>query len=197
VWDDTVIQIFQHLGNSKVNSIWEGIHSLNIDDDDESTWSDDTGGIKSKFQDLKILKQFVDVLHSTPKPEATAPAASKEKFIHAKYVTKSFLIPLDGNPEEDLWNSVESGDVLKCYKALVYSCSLEERRPEGKASELEAEMDHMMKCVEKQGSPPAATALHYACKVWYPILNIYWHVGFAMICFCCKFLMVLLFPSSV
>ena len=168
VWDDTVVQLFQHLGNKKVNDIWEGIHALNMDDD-ELTWSDDTGEIKGKLRDVHVLKQFVDVIQASPKPESTAPAASKEKYIHAKYVAKSFLIPLDGNPGESLWNSVESGDVLKCYKALVHASSLEGRsEPEQLASRLENEVDHMMKFGEKQDIPSTATALHYACKVRIP-----------------------------
>ncbi|KAL5717353.1 ADP-ribosylation factor GTPase-activating protein agd3 [Ranunculus cassubicifolius] len=102
VWEPSVITLFQSLGNTYANSVWE--EQMNIFGDDAST----------RHQ----------VQHIT-KPTHSDPISIKEKFINAKYVDKLYV----SKPHEQnllsianhMWDSVRANDTKALYRCIVNS----------------------------------------------------------------------------
>uniref|UniRef100_A0A804NPA2 Discolored-paralog2 n=4 Tax=Zea mays TaxID=4577 RepID=A0A804NPA2_MAIZE len=103
VWEPSVINLFQSLGNMFVNSIWEET----LPDDNSSADGSDTS-------------QYLSV----SKPKHKDVFSAKEKFIHAKYVNKEFLRnrSMDENQlAQQMWNSVAANDKKAAYSLIVRS----------------------------------------------------------------------------
>ncbi|KAI4386345.1 hypothetical protein MLD38_004283 [Melastoma candidum] len=110
VWEPSVISLFQSLGNTFANSVWEELlHS-------RSHFPVNTG------------------LHGSSKPQIcgiTKPVHSdsisvKEKFIHAKYAEKLFLRKPKENvhPQavaQQIWDAVLANDKKALYRCIVSS----------------------------------------------------------------------------
>ncbi|XP_057791482.1 ADP-ribosylation factor GTPase-activating protein AGD3-like [Salvia miltiorrhiza] len=108
VWEPSVISMFQALGNVFVNSIWEGLLRAN------RTIQADELPIRS-FESEKYRQFFT-------KPHHAGQTALKEKYIHAKYVEKSFVLKLkDTSVAEQLWESVRINDKKAVYRLIVLS----------------------------------------------------------------------------
>ncbi|KAL8464394.1 hypothetical protein ACS0TY_034066 [Phlomoides rotata] len=110
VWEDSVITLFQALGNVFVNSIWEGLLRAS------RTVQADEIPIRS-FESDKY-KQFFT------KPHHTDHISVKEKFIHAKYADKCFVPRLKDyqhvlSVAEQLWESVRINDKKAVYRLIV------------------------------------------------------------------------------
>ncbi|KAL1324384.1 hypothetical protein HN51_034550 [Arachis hypogaea] len=102
VWEPTILELFDKLGNAYCNSIWEGMLLLGNERVGESN-----GPAKPCFMDA-----FQD----------------KEKYIQAKYVQKSLIIreeDIPGNPSVSvrLWLAVQAMDVREVYRLIVISNS--------------------------------------------------------------------------
>ncbi|KAF3443063.1 hypothetical protein FNV43_RR16984 [Rhamnella rubrinervis] len=99
VWDHSILTLFQSLGNTYTNSIWEELlHS------------------RSSFQ--------ADEMPMGRKPRYDDPISIKEKFIHAKYVEKAFVRHTKGNKqhhsvEQQLWKGVCANDKKAVYRYIV------------------------------------------------------------------------------
>ncbi|ONM03401.1 Discolored-paralog2 [Zea mays] len=103
VWEPSVINLFQSLGNMFVNNIWEDM----LPDDNSSADGSDTS-------------QYLSV----SKPKHKDVFSAKEKFIHAKYVDKEFIRKrsMDENQlAEQMWNSVAANDKKTAYSLIVRS----------------------------------------------------------------------------
>ncbi|KAK1270431.1 ADP-ribosylation factor GTPase-activating protein AGD3 [Acorus gramineus] len=112
VWEPSVINLFQSLGNTFANSIWEELlHSTSL----------------RKVEDVSAsvckLDRKQPILLS--KPSHTEPISIKEKFIQAKYAEKAFV----RRPKADLllfvaqrmWASVRNNDKKSVYHHIVAS----------------------------------------------------------------------------
>ncbi|XP_052183471.1 ADP-ribosylation factor GTPase-activating protein AGD3-like isoform X2 [Diospyros lotus] len=110
VWEPSIINMFQALGNVFVNSIWEGLlqarRTLQADE------------LPIKLVESDKHKQFFS------KPCHDAPISMKEKFIHAKYGEKRFLQKVKDNHYllpvvQHLWQSVSANDKKTVYRLIV------------------------------------------------------------------------------
>ncbi|KAK8655319.1 hypothetical protein V6N13_107901 [Hibiscus sabdariffa] len=111
VWEPSVISLFQSLGNTFANSVWEELlHS-------RSTFHVDltlTGFYKSDKPQLLL----------TGKPCHSDSISVKEKFIHAKYAEKLFVCkPKDEQrPQsvaQQIWEAVRANDKKAVYRYIV------------------------------------------------------------------------------
>ncbi|CAD6245922.1 unnamed protein product [Miscanthus lutarioriparius] len=103
VWEPSVINLFQSLGNMFVNNIWEEM----LPDDNSSADGSDTS-------------QYLSV----SKPKHKDVFSAKEKFIHAKYIDKEFIWnhSMDENQlAQQMWNSVAANDKKAAYSLIVRS----------------------------------------------------------------------------
>ncbi|XP_062191051.1 ADP-ribosylation factor GTPase-activating protein AGD3-like isoform X2 [Phragmites australis] len=110
VWEPSVINLFQSLGNMFVNNIWEErLPSSNNGQSDDSLSADGSDSA-----------QYLAV--SKPKHKDTFSA--KEKFIHAKYVDKEFVRSHSTDEiqlSQQMWNSVMTNDKKAAYSLIVRS----------------------------------------------------------------------------
>ncbi|KAE9611649.1 putative Arf GTPase activating protein [Lupinus albus] len=100
VWEPSVISLFQSLGNTFANSIWEELLQL-----------------KSAFQ--------VDLV-PTGKPCQSDSPSMKEKFIRAKYAEKFFVRKPKDNQyhllvARQIWEAVHTNDIKSVYRYIVNS----------------------------------------------------------------------------
>ncbi|KAH1120476.1 hypothetical protein J1N35_003636 [Gossypium stocksii] len=111
VWEPSVIGLFQSLGNTFANSVWEEFlqsrSALHVD-------LTLTGFYKSDKLQLLL----------TGKPCHTDSISAKEKFIHAKYAEKLFVRkPKDKqNPNpvaQQIWEGVRANDKKAVYRYIV------------------------------------------------------------------------------
>uniref|UniRef100_A0A1D1YFF0 ADP-ribosylation factor GTPase-activating protein AGD3 n=1 Tax=Anthurium amnicola TaxID=1678845 RepID=A0A1D1YFF0_9ARAE len=109
VWEPSVINLFQSLGNTFANSIWEELLPLS------SKTSDDTSPSFSRLDKKHHL--FIS------KPRHTDPISVKEKFIQAKYAEKAFVRKIDADPHhcvnQQMWYSVRTNDKKAVYRQIV------------------------------------------------------------------------------
>ncbi|XXG49758.1 hypothetical protein AAC387_Pa02g3839 [Persea americana] len=114
VWEPSVINLFQSLGNTYANSIWEELlHSTNYLESD--------GIAPTSFYKLDRRQQQAFM----SKPNHTDSISLKEKFIHAKYAEKLFV----RKPKADhlisltqrMWDSVRSSDKKLVYRRIIDS----------------------------------------------------------------------------
>ncbi|KAM7484005.1 hypothetical protein LguiA_000014 [Lonicera macranthoides] len=110
VWEPSVITLFQSLGNTFANSVWE-----------------ETLQSRSAFQvDLVstgLYKSDKLQLLYISKPSHTDSISVKEKFIHAKYADKFFVRkPKDLHlVAQQIWEAVRANDKKAVYRLIVNS----------------------------------------------------------------------------
>ncbi|XWS68744.1 hypothetical protein CRYUN_Cryun04dG0118000 [Craigia yunnanensis] len=111
VWEPSVISLFQSLGNTFANSVWEELlHSRSAFHVDLTL----TGFYKSDKPQLLL----------TGKPCHSDSISVKEKFIHAKYAEKLFVHkPKDKqhphSVAQQLWDGVRANDKKAVYRYIV------------------------------------------------------------------------------
>ncbi|KAG2706437.1 hypothetical protein I3843_05G092700 [Carya illinoinensis] len=113
VWDPSVISLFQSLGNTFANSVWEELLQS-----------------RSAFQlDLVpagLYKSDKSQLIFLSKPSHTDSISVKEKFIHAKYAEKLFVRKPKDNQyphlvAQQIWEGVRANDKKAVYRHIVNS----------------------------------------------------------------------------
>ncbi|GAU44929.1 hypothetical protein TSUD_91320 [Trifolium subterraneum] len=102
VWEPTILELFNNLGNTYSNSIWEGL--------------------------LLLGDERVGESNVPSKPCSTDPSQYKEKYIQAKYVEKSLVIREEDTPENPsvsakIWQAVQDINVREVYRLIVTSTS--------------------------------------------------------------------------
>ncbi|CAA6660045.1 unnamed protein product [Spirodela intermedia] len=109
VWEPSVINLFQSLGNTFANSIWEEL--LTPD-----------GALPSGSRLDKKPQVFIS------KPSHADPISVKEKFIQTKYAEKAFVRRVD--PEHhplaeslQMWRLVRANDKKAVYRQIVASAA--------------------------------------------------------------------------
>ncbi|GJN15601.1 hypothetical protein PR202_gb02528 [Eleusine coracana subsp. coracana] len=110
VWEPSVINLFQSLGNMFINNIWEEMLPSSNSFCSDSSLSND-GSDTTLYLALG-------------KPKQKDAFSTKEKFIHAKYVDKEFirshsmdLVQL----AQQMWDSVGANDKKTAYSLIVRS----------------------------------------------------------------------------
>ncbi|KAA0044505.1 ADP-ribosylation factor GTPase-activating protein AGD3 [Cucumis melo var. makuwa] len=113
VWEPSVISLFQSLGNTFANSVWEEMLQS-----------------RSAFQvDLVtagLYKSDKQNMHFISKPSHSDPISVKEKFIHAKYAEKAFVRKPKENQyphlvAQQIWDGVRSNDKKAVYRHIINS----------------------------------------------------------------------------
>ncbi|XP_027354013.1 ADP-ribosylation factor GTPase-activating protein AGD4-like isoform X3 [Abrus precatorius] len=102
VWEPTVLKLFDNLGNTYCNSIWEGLLLEN---------------------DCRVGESNVSM-----KPCYTDAFQDKEKYIQAKYVEKALIIreeDIPGIPSVSvrIWEAVQTVNIREVYRLIVTSTS--------------------------------------------------------------------------
>ncbi|KAF0900013.1 hypothetical protein E2562_026254, partial [Oryza meyeriana var. granulata] len=108
VWEPSVINLFQSLGNKFVNNIWEEIlpSSRNGESDD-----------KLRAHGLDMARHFI-----VSKPKHSDPFSAKEKFIHAKYADKEFVRKHSMDEiqlAQQMWDNIAANDKRAVYSLIV------------------------------------------------------------------------------
>ncbi|KAE8668208.1 ADP-ribosylation factor GTPase-activating protein AGD1 [Hibiscus syriacus] len=113
VWDPSVISLFQSLGNTFANSVWEELlHSRSAFHVDLTL----TGFFKSDKPQLLLMG----------KPCHSDSISVKEKFIHAKYAEKHFVCKPKVEQHhqsvaQQIWEAVRANDKKAVYRYIVNS----------------------------------------------------------------------------
>ncbi|KAL1565360.1 ADP-ribosylation factor GTPase-activating protein agd3 [Salvia divinorum] len=110
VWEPSVLNLFQSLGNTFANSIWEellqskGVFQVDLDP-------------PGLYQTNKPQMLYFS------KPSPTDSISTKEKFIHAKYADKMFVRKtMDHQPlAQQIWDAVRANDKKAVYGLIVHS----------------------------------------------------------------------------
>ncbi|KQJ99167.1 ADP-ribosylation factor GTPase-activating protein AGD3 [Brachypodium distachyon] len=110
VWEPSVINLFQSLGNMFVNRVWE-----------ETLTSSNNGysGDNTSVNGSQTAQYF-----TVSKPKHSDPFSSKEKFIHAKYADKEFVRrhSIDEiHVAQQMWDNVTANDKQGVYSLIVAS----------------------------------------------------------------------------
>nr|BAD01238.1 putative ARF GTPase-activating domain-containing protein [Oryza sativa Japonica Group] len=110
VWEPSVINLFQSLGNKFVNDVWEEVlpSSKNGESDD-----------KLRAHGLDTAWHF-----TVSKPKHSDPFSAKEKFIHAKYADKEFVRKYSMDEiqlAQQMWDNVTANDKRAVYSLIVQS----------------------------------------------------------------------------
>uniref|UniRef100_A0A6N2NLI6 ADP-ribosylation factor GTPase-activating protein AGD1 n=1 Tax=Salix viminalis TaxID=40686 RepID=A0A6N2NLI6_SALVM len=110
VWDPSILNLFQSLGNYCANTIWEELLHPTSSTSDE---------VPKGFSKSDRYKQF-----RVRKPNQDDPITVKEQFIHAKYEQKLFVCKLRDNQHpvaQQMWESILANDKKGVYRHIVCS----------------------------------------------------------------------------
>ncbi|XP_052185098.1 ADP-ribosylation factor GTPase-activating protein AGD3 [Diospyros lotus] len=110
VWDPSVISLFQSLGNTFANSVWEELLQSR-------------SGFQVDLAPAGLYKSDKPQLLFVGKPSHTDSISAKEKFIHAKYADKVFVRkPRDNHSvAQQIWEAVRTNDKKAAYRLIVNS----------------------------------------------------------------------------
>ncbi|MED6106048.1 ADP-ribosylation factor GTPase-activating protein agd3 [Stylosanthes scabra] len=113
VWEPSVISLFQSLGNTFVNSVWEELlHSRS--------------GFQVDLVSTGLSRSDKSLALYISKPSQSESLSVKEKFIHAKYAEKLFVRkPKDSQYRllvaQQIWEAVRANDKKTVYRYIVNS----------------------------------------------------------------------------
>ncbi|XP_022878196.1 ADP-ribosylation factor GTPase-activating protein AGD3-like isoform X1 [Olea europaea var. sylvestris] len=110
VWDPAVINLFQSLGNTFSNSVWEELLQS------KGVFQVDLGPTSLYRPNKQQIVYF-------SKPSPTDSISTKEQFIHAKYAEKIFVWKSKENRSvaQQLWDAVRANDKKAVYRLIVNS----------------------------------------------------------------------------
>ncbi|XP_042501757.1 ADP-ribosylation factor GTPase-activating protein AGD3-like isoform X1 [Macadamia integrifolia] len=113
VWEPSVITLFQSLGNSYANSVWE-----------ERLQSNTAFHAAEGHTCFSLSER--DQLRFLSKPSHADPISRKEKFIQAKYAEKLFVRKPKNEQNllsvaQQMWDSVRTNDKKAVYRHIVCS----------------------------------------------------------------------------
>ncbi|CAH9088238.1 unnamed protein product [Cuscuta europaea] len=146
VWEPTLMDLFQTLGNSYCNSVWEGMLALS-NDGWNSTYMMLESCLKRPQQNLSFYQEceegsisnedngpqttnekgsWTKSILSVSKPNSTDAFHKKEKFIMAKYVEKLFInkeaLAYNKNDAiNSIWDAVKANRSKEVYRIIVTS----------------------------------------------------------------------------
>ncbi|GLU20804.1 hypothetical protein SLE2022_369860 [Rubroshorea leprosula] len=160
-WEPSVLALFQSLGNTYANSIWEELLHKG------STFlTNDMAAGSSKPEKHKQLL--------TMKPSRNDPLSVRELFIHAKYEEKAFVCKIKDKHllkvAQEMWESVGANDKKAVYRHIVCSradvnaihgpasyCDSLDKASSCENSSKNSEVQLLMDCSD------SSSLLHLAC----------------------------------
>ncbi|KAI7997503.1 ADP-ribosylation factor GTPase-activating protein AGD3 [Camellia lanceoleosa] len=108
VWEPSVITLFQSLGNTFANSVWEELLQSR-------------SGFQVDLVPTGLCKSHKPQLLFIGKPSHADSISSKEKFIQAKYAEKLFVRKSWDNVAQHIWEAVRTNDKKAVYRLIVNS----------------------------------------------------------------------------
>ncbi|MCO5606054.1 hypothetical protein L7F22_060241 [Adiantum nelumboides] len=116
VWEPSVINVFQSLGNQFCNSVWEELY-LNQDS-------------PARLSNVDSMTRFDsghgsgELSFTLKKPDTRDSLLAKERFIYSKYAEKSYVsrTDLEADPASvacRIWDAVQAGNKQLVYRLLV------------------------------------------------------------------------------
>ncbi|GMP82187.1 hypothetical protein CsSME_00036615 [Camellia sinensis var. sinensis] len=108
VWEPSVISLFQSLGNTFANSVWEELLQSR-------------SGFQVDLVPTGLCKSHKPQLLFIGKPSHADSISSKEKFIQAKYAEKLFVRKSRDNVAQHIWEAVRINDKKAVYRLIVNS----------------------------------------------------------------------------
>lgn len=110
VWEPSVLTLFQSLGNTFANSIWEDLLQS------RGSFQFDLGPT-GFYKSDKLQVTYIS------KPSPADSISTKEKFIHAKYADKIFVRKFRDNRSvaQQMWEAVRINDKKSVYRLIVCS----------------------------------------------------------------------------
>ncbi|XP_044488907.1 ADP-ribosylation factor GTPase-activating protein AGD4-like isoform X2 [Mangifera indica] len=104
VWEPTILDLFNALGNAFCNSIWEGLH----------------------LRDAGRMDKSIASITSIRKPSPKDSIGCKEQYIYAKYVEKLLVIKDRAASENEsqarsIWEAVKAQNLREVYRLIVTS----------------------------------------------------------------------------
>ncbi|XP_028076980.1 ADP-ribosylation factor GTPase-activating protein AGD3-like isoform X2 [Camellia sinensis] len=108
VWEPSVITLFQSLGNTFANSVWEELLQSR-------------SGFQVDLVPTGLCKSHKPQLLFIGKPSHADSISSKEKFIQAKYAEKLFVRKSRDNVAQHIWEAVRINDKKAVYRLIVNS----------------------------------------------------------------------------
>ncbi|CDP18978.1 unnamed protein product [Coffea canephora] len=110
VWEPSVLTLFQSLGNSFANSVWEDLLQSRI-------------SFQMDLGPAGLYKTDKPQLIRINKPSPADSISTKEKFIHAKYADKAFVQKIRDIRlvAHQIWEAVRTNDKKAVYRLIVSS----------------------------------------------------------------------------
>lgn len=110
VWEPSVLTLFQSLGNTFANSIWEDLLQS------RGSFQFDLGPT-GFYKSDKLQVTYIS------KPSPADSISTKEKFIHGKYADKIFVRKFRDNRSvaQQMWEAVRINDKKSVYRLIVCS----------------------------------------------------------------------------
>ncbi|KAL7261427.1 hypothetical protein ACSBR1_006972 [Camellia fascicularis] len=110
VWEPSVIRLFQSLGNTFANSVWEELLQSR-------------SGFQVDLVPTSLYKSGKPQVYFISKPNHADSISMKEKFIHAKYEDKLLVRrPRDNHTvAQQIWEAVRINDKKAVYRHIVNS----------------------------------------------------------------------------
>ncbi|KAL7171864.1 hypothetical protein ACSBR2_036510 [Camellia fascicularis] len=108
VWEPSVITLFQSLGNTFANSVWEELLQSR-------------SGFQVDLVPTGLCKSHKPQLLFIGKPSHADSISLKEKFIQAKYAEKLFVRKSRDNVAQHIWEAVRTNDKKAVYRLIVNS----------------------------------------------------------------------------
>ncbi|XP_020573257.1 ADP-ribosylation factor GTPase-activating protein AGD4-like isoform X4 [Phalaenopsis equestris] len=141
VWEPVIMDLFQALGNSYCNSVWE--EALFLHD--------------KRLDDLNGNSLF------NRKPSARDAFSVKEKFIQSKYVEKIMISKEDNQPDLPpvnlrSWEAVKSSNIRAMYRLLVVCDANPNTVFDG------------IRAIGSTNIPEGCSLLHLACYIGNPVM---------------------------
>ncbi|XP_075102341.1 ADP-ribosylation factor GTPase-activating protein AGD3 isoform X2 [Nicotiana tabacum] len=148
VWEPSVIALFQSLGNTFANSVWEeslqarGAFQVNV-------------CAASSYRSDKLQQLYIS------KPSHADPISTKEKFIHAKYADKTFVRRTKDSHSvaQMMWEAVRANDKKAVYRLIVSSEADVNAIYKQVASNSSLTLAKVMLLQEQPYSDPSSTCL--------------------------------------
>jgi len=180
VWTDSLLQLFQQLGNEFGNSFWESGRN-NLDRTESWVWcedSDDEGEGHNTYTASPFPNpgtagaHFFDADEGLPKPTSSSSKEEKHRFVVEKYVNRRYVEKLNSHAADHLlWQGVAKGDVRTAYRAIMGGANVTAPNTFNDGVNLVGDMEHSMaKTMRREVTLPddahsGASVFLLACKV--------------------------------
>eukprot|EP00887_Chlorella_sp_A99_P007156 scaffold2.g7156.t1 len=183
VWEPSIVQLFQLLGNDFANSVWEARLQTPAPGLGAAAAVGQQGAARhTSLQGGGPGSSAAAGSGPPRKPGPSAGDAQRAEFIVAKYVDRAFVAAPAPGPAaaaaqqlaDWLWEAVQRGDVRGAFRALAAGANVNTRYSSQPAAQLVWESNLRAGGADDQPVSPSnlggVTALHAACRTGSPLL---------------------------